>query len=132
MSEKRAILIVDDDLLILLSIKQQLRLEFGRDYIYETAASAELGFAAIERLVSEGVDIVLIISDWLMPGMQGDDFLRRVHELHPAIKLMILSGHADCDQMESLEKELGLFATLGKPYKASALFDIINRAMACE
>jgi DNA-binding NtrC family response regulator len=129
MSAKRAILIVDDEMLILLSIKQQLRLEFGSEYLYETAIDAEQGLAAINRLAREGVELVLVISDWLMPGMQGDEFLRRVHELQPAVKLMILSGHADSAQMEALEREIGLFAFLSKPYKAQTLFDIINRAM---
>ena len=130
MNVKRAILIVDDEAILLLSIRQELRLRFGTEYHYETALNAELGLRAIDRLAEEGIRLVLVISDWLMPGMRGDAFLKLVHERRPEVKLVMLSGHADRAQMEELAASTGLFACMSKPYQSSVLFDTVNRAMA--
>jgi DNA-binding NtrC family response regulator len=128
-SGKRAILVVDDEAILLLAIKRELRIKFGADYLYETALSAEEGLSVIGRLEKESVNVVLVISDWLMPGMRGDEFLKIVHEMHSEIKLVMLSGHADGPQMEKLAEEAGLFAFLNKPYKATQLFEIVTRAL---
>jgi DNA-binding NtrC family response regulator len=130
MSAKRAILTVDDEVVLLLSIRQALKLKFGADYVYETAESAEDALGAIDRLTSEGVELALVISDWLMPGMRGDEFLKRVREILPSAKLVMMSGHADDVQMEALAAEAGLFAFMSKPYTAARLFDVVQRALA--
>jgi DNA-binding NtrC family response regulator len=129
MSARRAILVVDDEPILLLAIKRELRLKFGSGYIYEMATSAELGLAAIDRLANEGAELVLVISDWLMPGMKGDEFLKTVRESRPEVKLVMLSGHADASQVKALSDEAELFAFLSKPYQSSQLFEIVHRAL---
>jgi DNA-binding NtrC family response regulator len=129
MSSKRAILVVDDEAVLLLSIKQELRLKFGSEYRYEIAMSAEQGLDVIARLMDEGVEVVLIISDWLMPGMRGDELLKRIRAMNPLVKLVMMSGHADRSQMEELAAEAELFAFMSKPFKSAQLFDIVRRAM---
>jgi len=94
------------------------------------AQSAEDALGAIDRLASEGVELALVLSDWLMPGMRGDEFLKRVREIRPGAKLVMMSGHADDAQMEALAEEAGLFAFMSKPYTASMLFDVVQRALA--
>ena len=37
----------------------------------------------------------MIISDWLMPGMKGDELLIRIHELFPKVVKIMLTGQAD-------------------------------------
>jgi DNA-binding NarL/FixJ family response regulator len=129
MSKRRGILIVDDEAILLLAIKQELRLALGTEYVYETAFSAERGLDAITELSAREVDVAVIISDWLMPGMRGDEFLSRVHVERPETRLVMLSGHADDDQMESLSRKLGLFAYMSKPYGKNALAEVVQRAL---
>ncbi len=129
MIPKRAILIVDDEAILLLSIRQELRLAFNGEFVCKTALSAEQGLQEIDELAADGMELVLVISDWLMPGMRGDEFLRRVRELRPAIKLVMMSGHADISEMQSLAEETGLFAFLSKPYKSAKLLEIVRRAV---
>jgi DNA-binding NtrC family response regulator len=126
----RRILIVDDEAILLLSIRQELRLKFGNAFDYKTALSAEAGLETIDSSAAEGSPVVLVISDWLMPGMRGDEFLRRVHDSRPEIKLVMMSGHADSSQLERLSAEAGLFASLRKPYNSRTLFDVVQRATA--
>jgi DNA-binding NarL/FixJ family response regulator len=129
MSARRGILIVDDEAILLLAIRQELRLALGSEYVYETAFSAERGLDAIDELSSKEVEVAVIVSDWLMPGMRGDEFLRRVHAERPEARLVMLSGHADDDQMESLSRELGLFAYMSKPYGRNELAEVVRRAL---
>ncbi len=127
---KEAILIVDDEAILLLSMRQELKLKYGTRYVYETALNAELGLEAIKRLVEDGVTVVLVISDWLMPGMKGDEFLRIVHERYPAVKLVMMSGHADDRQMKELTDSVKLCAFLRKPYGSVNLFKVLESALA--
>jgi DNA-binding NtrC family response regulator len=128
----KAILLVDDEAILLLSLKQSLRLRFGPGYRYETATSGEDGLERVKALIAEGVDVVLVISDWLMPGMKGDEFLVKVHASHPSIKLIMLTGHADESEMASLAESVDLEAFLRKPWNPERLFSIVSSSLGAE
>lgn len=125
----KAILLVDDEAIILMSLKQTLRFRYGDQYLYETALSAEGGIACIEKLFGEGVEVVLLISDWLMPGMTGGDFLSVVHRRYPNIQLIMVTGHADEAQMEQWAAQVNLHAFLRKPWRTEVLFEAIESAL---
>lgn len=126
---KNAFLIVDDDTLVLHSIQHQIKKHFGSKYRYETATDAMEAWAVIEELVEEGIEILIIISDWLMPNIKGDEFLRKVHEKFPTIKKFIISGQADEDSITALDKEIQLQAYIKKPWSESELITLINTAL---
>ncbi len=126
----RAILLVDDEALLLLAMRQELRLAFGDAFVYETALSAEEGREAIGQLAGEGIEVAMVISDWLMPGTRGDEFLRELHAEKPAIKLAMLSGHAEDAQMRRLKEEAGLVAYLAKPYGSGDLAALVRSALS--
>jgi response regulator RpfG family c-di-GMP phosphodiesterase len=128
MAEK-AILLVDDESLILLSLKRSLRLQFGSEYRYETAVEAEEGLARIGDLTADGVDVVLVISDWLMPGMNGDEFLARVQRLYPGTRLIMVTGHADESDLAKLAEEVKIEAFLRKPWEPERLFKAVSAAL---
>src|SRR6185369_8545455 len=91
---KCAILCVDDDTTILLSLKEQLKKRFHSRYRYETAESAEEALEILDELVGDGVKVLIIVSDWLMPGIKGDEFLAIVYEKYPKIFTVMLTGQA--------------------------------------
>ena len=78
MDPKKAIVCVDDEAIIVLSLKQELQNRLGDEYIYESAMSAEEALQVIEELSGDDVCVILVISDWLMPGIKGDEFLLRL------------------------------------------------------
>lgn len=78
--EPNAILCVDDEPIILISLVQELKNKLGREFIFETAQDAIEALEVIDDLVSKGTKVVLIVSDWLMPITNGDEFLIQVHK----------------------------------------------------
>jgi DNA-binding NtrC family response regulator len=121
LSIDKAILLVDDEAIILLALRQELRAELGPLYRYEIATNAKEALAVFDELAADGVRIVLVISDWLMPGMKGDEFLMRVHEQHPDVKTIMISGQTDEDQLAKLRESGALNVFLRKPWNPAIL-----------
>jgi len=92
---KEAILCVDDDATILSALRTILGNHLGKDWLFETAESAEEALDVVAELASEGVALAVVISDYIMPGMKGDALLVALHQQYPdAIKIM-LTGQSD-------------------------------------
>lgn len=128
MSES-AILCVDDEVVILDSLKEQLKRKFGDRFIYEVAESAEEAWEVIEELQKDDVKVIAIVSDWLMPGIKGDEFLIQIHQRFPQLVTVMLTGQADEAAIERAKKEANLHACLYKPWTESELTQIITTAI---
>ena len=113
------ILCVDDEKVVLDSLKIQLKREFGDNYIYEFAENADDALEIIAELEKENKTILVIVSDWLMPGIKGDEFLIRVHEKHPDIVKVMLTGQADENAITKVKEQANLHACLYKPWSVS-------------
>jgi CheY-like chemotaxis protein len=120
-----AILCVDDEAIILLALKNELRMAFGSRFIYETALSAGQALATLEQLRDEGVRIVLVISDWLMPGIKGDEFLAIVREKYPETKAIMVTGQADEETIDALIKAGNVRSILKKPWRSEELIRVV-------
>ncbi len=127
---KQAILCVDDEIFILESLERQLYRAFKNTYLYEFAESADEALDIIEELTKNSIEIVVIISDWLMPGIRGDQFMIQVHRKFPNAIKIILTGQADEVAIERAKKEANLYGCLPKPWKSEELIEIINAGLA--
>lgn len=128
MSES-AIICVDDEVVILDSLKKQLKRKFGDRFIYEVAESAEEAWEIIEELNADGIEVIVIVSDWLMPGMKGDEFLIKIHQRFPEVIKVMLTGQADQAAIERAKQEANLHACLYKPWTEEDLTQIITTAI---
>lgn len=126
---KSAILCVDDEAIILSSLKEQLRRRFGERYLYETAGNAQEAWEVIDELCGEQIDILIIVSDWLMPGIKGDEFLAQVHRRHPNIVTVMLTGQADEASIERARRDANLHACLHKPWREAELAQVVESAL---
>lgn len=126
---KSAILCVDDEAIILTSLKEQLRRRFGERYLYETANSAAEAWEVINELCADDIGILIIVSDWLMPGIKGDEFLIQVHQRHPKIVTVLLTGQADEASIERARRDANLYACLHKPWSESELAQVVESAL---
>lgn len=126
---KSFILCVDDDKTILLSLRAQLRHSFGTRFGYEVAESAHEAWEVIDELHQRGETLALIISDWLMPKTKGDEFLIEVHERHPDIVKMMLTGQADPEAIERAQQHANLAHCFTKPWIRDELVRVIEAAL---
>lgn len=122
MNESVKILCVDDEPNVLKALK---RLFMDEEYEILSAASGEEGLA----LLAEQWDIQVVISDYRMPGMNGVDFLKAVHDGWPETIRIVLSGYADTASVVAAINDGQIYKFIGKPWKDDELKATINKAI---
>lgn len=127
--DKGVLLCVDDEVIVLAVLKEILLCEFGNKYIIETAESASEGLEVISDLLKDGYKIMLILSDWLMPGMKGDEFLIKAHELTSNTVNILLSGQVEESVVRHIDTEAGLHYCLPKPWDRKELLEAISSGL---
>ena len=126
MENKTVILCIDDEPIILASLVEQLERYFGQEYLYEEAESAEEAFEIIEDFEDDEIDIDVIVCDWLMPGMKGDEFLLKMDLKYPRTAKVLLTGQADEQSVFKLRQEADKFAIVHKPWDKEELINAIK------
>ncbi len=115
------ILLVDDEPGIRKLVKNLLT---RQGYTVTTADSAQ---AALSILSSNSVDVLL--SDVIMPDMDGYELSAIVHERYPLIKIQLASGYAGESHVDKVDKSL-IENMLNKPYESEQLYkriwDLLN------
>jgi DNA-binding NtrC family response regulator len=117
--EQRTILIVDDEEMVVTSLRALLSTEMPHQVLALTSPKA-----ALELIRQNPVDLVL--SDFIMPEMDGLTFLKDVRSLYPEASLIILTGYADKQSAIRAINEVGLFQYLEKPWENEDLLHIIE------
>ena len=119
--EKFKILITDDDMDL-----RELLTEAVRNWGYEVSVAKE-GEEALRKLRMERFDIV--ITDLMMPGMDGLVLLQKIKELDKEILVIIITGYAT---IETAVKaiETGAYDYITKPFRLDELMIVIKNA--CE
>jgi len=123
------ILCVDDERMVLDSLKTQLKKAFGNKFFYEVAENADEALELIEELTEDNIEIAVIISDWLMPGMKGDAFLIQVHQNAPEIIKIMLTGQADEGAIGRAQQQAQLYDYLFKPWEGEVLIQTLKTAL---
>ncbi len=124
--KKIAILCVDDEKIILDSLKIQLENNFKNKYLFEYAENGEEALELVEYFLAENVDILLVISDYQMPGMKGDEFAKRLKSMLSGINIIMLTGQIPPDVKENLIEKNIILNVIAKPWDEKALVDMIE------
>ena len=114
------LLIVDDDKII---VKLLSRI-FEKYCTLETAHSGEEGLEILEKGYTPGV----ILSDQMMPGIQGSEFLSQSTKYVPDAKRIILTGNQDLQNIMEVISEAKAFMYLVKPFDNIALIKNVSNA----
>lgn len=117
-----SLFLVDDDDIALSSLRALFSLE--TDYAV-TCFSDPLH--AVQELERSPVDVV--ISDYLMPRMNGIELLREVRRLQPETPRILLTGFADKENAIRAINEVGLYQYLEKPWDNQALLIVVRNAV---
>lgn len=103
------ILYVDDDKLLTSTFATLMKVEGFKDVvIYNNPLEA------VEYLKTEAPD--LIISDFLMPEMNGLEFLREAKKLYPETSMILLTAYADKENAIKTINEIGVYKYIEKPW----------------
>lgn len=121
--ENKTILVVDDEHLIRELLKNYLAAQGAQ------LLEAENGEDAL-RIYGEHKDSIdLVVLDVIMPGMKGDEVLRRIRKDPVKMKVIISSGFMSEEQRKKL-KELSVDGFLDKPFKDDGALSIIGEVLA--
>lgn len=127
--EKGVLLCVDDEIIVLTALKDQLRRAFDSEFVIEVAESAEEALDLLDELALDGHKLLVIVSDWLMPQMKGDEFLIEAHKRFPSVVKIMLSGQAETAAVDRARREAGLHDFLPKPWNAAELVESIREGL---
>ncbi len=115
LSHHGTVLLVDDEDIVRISAAHMLD-EIGFDVV--EASSGDAALVALDRMS----ELRLLVTDHLMPGMDGVELVRRVKLDRPTLPCLIISGYADVD---GIAPDL---PRLAKPFKAEELREALAAA----
>ena len=122
--EPPVILLVDDEEMIITSIKSFFAVE--TDYQLLTYTSP---IKALEDLETKIKSLDLVISDYLMPEMDGISFLAHVKKKYPLVPRILLTGYADKENAIKAINNVGLYQYIEKPWNNDDLRLIIRNGL---
>lgn len=125
---KPYLLCVDDERILLESLRVELRREVGMEFEVESAESGEEALEVVHSILLEGSDLVMVISDENMPGMKGHELLAAIRKLSPATSLVLLTGYSDLEAIRDAVNVAGLYRYINKPWRIDELAFTIRQA----
>ena len=123
MGEKTpSVLIVDDEEMVLSSLRGVFTLQ--TEYEIHEASKPKDAIALVERAP---VDVV--ISDFLMPEMNGIELLKEIKRLQPESVRLLLTGYADKENAIKAINDVGLYQYIEKPWENEDLKIVLRNGL---
>lgn len=121
--ENKSILVIDDEQLIRLQIRNALELE---GFTVHEAANGNEGLARIAESVPD-----VVITDILMPDKEGIETILELRRTHPKIRIIAISGGGRTGNKDFLRtaKHLGADRTLAKPFGLAELLRLVREML---
>lgn len=116
----RPILIIDDDEMVLQTMQDILG---GEGFDVLATADGPRGLEIVRR---EQPNLVLL--DLALPSMNGLEVLRKIRDIDPAIKVIVITGYGT-EEASQVARRYGAFDFLGKPVETATLLDKIRAAI---
>jgi DNA-binding NtrC family response regulator len=126
---KTAILSVDDDILVLNALRMQLERHFGDRHLLEFAQNVDEAIEVIGDITGTGIELIVIISDWIMPSKNGDVLAQHVKAINPKIQVVVLSGQLQEEKAQALVDNHTIDKVMLKPWSEEDLVNVIEQAL---
>lgn len=120
----KKVLIIDDDPMV----RQLTRMSLTQEYTCLEAADAESAYRLLDHERPE-----LIILDWVLPGLSGPNFFKRLQRDRDLAKIpvIIVSARGE-EQVKKTATELGAAGHLSKPFNVKALRELVGEIVQKE
>jgi response regulator RpfG family c-di-GMP phosphodiesterase len=116
------ILILDDEEMVTTSLRNLFRLQSNYKIVT---------FTSPEKALEDGgkVQIDVVITDYLMPVMDGITFLSRFKDIQPQAVRILLTGYADKENAIKAINTVGLYQYIEKPWDNDALLMVVKNGL---
>lgn len=119
-TELQRVFLIDDEHHIRLAAGQTLELA---GYEVTTLERAE---SVLERIDEDWPGVV--VTDINLPGMDGLELMRRIHQIDADLPVILITGHGDISMAVGAIRE-GAYDFIEKPFAAELLLDVVRRAL---
>ncbi|HSL72198.1 MAG TPA: response regulator [Longimicrobiales bacterium] len=116
------VLLLDDEVMVATALQSFLQLETSYDVLSFTDP-----YQALEAVDQQRIDV--IVSDFMMPGMDGITFLKQARERQAAATRILLTGYADKANAIRAINEAGLYYYIEKPWDNEHLKIVIRNGI---
>jgi PAS domain S-box-containing protein len=123
------IICVDDDATILDSLKIELEAAFGDECSLEMAEGGNEALEVLSELLQDECQVAVIIADYIMRDMKGDELLKSAHEMSPKTRTIMLTGQADISGVANAINYAKLYRYMAKPWQADDLRLTVREAL---
>lgn len=118
---RERILLVEDDRPVREMIETVLS---GLGYLVRAYPSGE---EALQSLIGDSVGLDLLLSDMVMPGLQGLELAEQLQARFPGMKVLLISGYTDTERQQDLRRKR--FSFLQKPFSPLQLAQRIREVL---
>jgi CheY-like chemotaxis protein/glycine cleavage system H lipoate-binding protein len=123
MKEQAKVLVVDDEEVVLQSVRKILESTDDHEFAVDTVLSPQEGLALINRFTYD-----IVITDLMMPGIDGLAFIDRVRENSPDCRIIMITGYATMrTALQALRK--GAFDYIAKPFTKREMLTVVENAL---
>jgi two-component system, cell cycle sensor histidine kinase and response regulator CckA len=120
----RATVLVVEDLAPLRKLVERMVRQIG--YRVYAAASAQEALTLAEG----GMEIDVLLSDIVMPGMDGRDLARLMKAVRPRLRIVLMTGYSELFEETSDVHELGVDAVVQKPFSRAQIESVLADVLA--
>jgi len=128
MVNKMVVICVDDEETVLQSLELELQNKLGACTL-ELAQSGEEALEICQEYKDKNYDIPVVICDYIMPNLKGDEVLKKVFQVLPQTHNIMLTGQADVSGVVRAINEAHLYRYIAKPWEREDLLLTINSAI---
>jgi PAS domain S-box-containing protein len=119
----QTILVVEDEAALRRLIERVLK---EKGYSVLTRANAERALDVVE---DDAIDIQLLLTDVVMPGMQGNELAELAHAIRPELKIILMSGYSEAI-IARIDGHKGSFDLVDKPFTRAQLLNAVSTSLA--
>jgi signal transduction histidine kinase len=121
---------IDDEEIVLESLQMELSDCLGEECDIEVAQSGKEAVDLVRDLVAKGEDVAVVICDYIMPEMKGDETLITIHSINPNIVNIMLTGQSSTDGITNAINNANLYRFVNKPWQCDHLSGIVREAVS--
>ncbi|MDX1977745.1 MAG: response regulator [Pseudanabaenaceae cyanobacterium bins.68] len=127
--KRLAIICIDDEKVVLDTLRLELEKVLGGHCLIEVAESGQEALEVLAELLSDDYEVAVAISDYIMPGIKGDELLKQIHQLSPKTLNILLTGQADAHAVGNAVNQAQLHRYIAKPWNGIQLSETITAAV---